>query len=47
MLRDDAIRQGKIEPTKEDRVRMGMEPIKPGPKPKEPKEKEVPKTGKK
>jgi hypothetical protein len=42
MLRDDAIRAGLIKPTKEDRERMGMEPIKPGPKPKE--EKETPKT---
>ena len=35
MLRDDAIRAGLMKPTKEDRKRMGLDPIKPGPKPKE------------
>ncbi len=35
MLRDDAIREGKIKPTKEDRKRMGLDPVKPGPKPKD------------
>ncbi len=43
MLRDDAIREGKIKPSKEDRKRMGLDPVKPGPKPKEP-EKEALKT---
>ena len=41
MLRDDAIRAGKIKPTKEDRERMGLDPVKPGPKPKEEKETDI------
>lgn len=40
MLRDDAIRAGLIKPTKEDRIRMNLEPLKPGPKPKEEEKKE-------
>ncbi len=35
MLRDDAIRAGKIEPTREEREKFGFPTIKPGPKPKE------------
>ena len=35
MLRDDAINEGLIKPTKEDRKRRGDPDPKPGPKPKE------------
>ena len=39
MLRDDAINEGLIKPTKEDRKRRGDPDPKPGPKPKEKEEK--------